>query len=318
MTSAVDIVLEYVCPAAGIVTGTVMFAAPLRDVYKAAGQGDLGNLNPTPWAFMLGNCFGWITYGILLRNFFVYFANVPGFLFSIWLNGQAVQLLGVRSQALREKVVTALQQQQQQQEAVPETAKTDSTPIGTRDDDDDDDHNNNNSLLLARIQTQHALERASIPHELLTMFMVLLWLGLASFLVFADTVNSSTKETTVGVVVNLNLVFFYGAPLSTIWTVLQTRSAVSIHIPTMLTNTANGVFWCAYGLAVQDYFIAVPNGAGALLGLVQIVLVVVFPRHSSSAAGGGGGEEEGESTASCLSGAALEEDQRHHHPNGQL
>jgi solute carrier family 50 (sugar transporter) len=40
----------------------------------------------------------------------------------------------------------------------------------------------------------------------------------------------------------------------------------------------NGVFWAAYGVAVLDPFIAVPNSIGAALGGVQIVLCVLFPR----------------------------------------
>lgn len=30
-------------------------------------QGSLGDLNPTPWAVMTGNCTGWIVYSFLLK-----------------------------------------------------------------------------------------------------------------------------------------------------------------------------------------------------------------------------------------------------------
>ena len=61
-----EIILEYVCPSLGLIVANMMFAAPLRDLQKAVslGQG-LGDLNPTPWAFMLGNCVGWTSYGII-------------------------------------------------------------------------------------------------------------------------------------------------------------------------------------------------------------------------------------------------------------
>jgi hypothetical protein len=49
----------------------------------------------------------------------------------------------------------------------------------------------------------------------------------------------------------------------------------------MITNTLNGSFWTAYGLAVLDPFIYCPNGLGAALGVVQTVLILVFPRKSS-------------------------------------
>lgn len=67
-TAAATIVLEYVCPALGLVFANVMFLAPLRDLHHAVESGlGLGTLNPTPFAFMLGNCFGWSVYGILLN-----------------------------------------------------------------------------------------------------------------------------------------------------------------------------------------------------------------------------------------------------------
>jgi solute carrier family 50 (sugar transporter) len=72
--------------------------------------------------------------------------------------------------------------------------------------------------------------------------------------------------------------FFYGAPLSSIVTVLKTKSSSSIHVATMATNTLNAVFWTAYGIAVVDPFLFVPNGMGAFFGACQIVLMVLFPR----------------------------------------
>jgi hypothetical protein len=59
MLSTSTIILEYVCPGLGVLVGTYMFMAPLKDCYDAvkAGKG-FGDLNPTPWAFCTGNCIG--------------------------------------------------------------------------------------------------------------------------------------------------------------------------------------------------------------------------------------------------------------------
>ena len=65
MVSAATIILEYVCPALGTIAANAMFFAPLSDVQKAIARGSLGDLNPLPWAFMLGNTCGWVTYSIL-------------------------------------------------------------------------------------------------------------------------------------------------------------------------------------------------------------------------------------------------------------
>ena len=90
--------------------------------------------------------------------------------------------------------------------------------------------------------------------------------------------TAETRQWIVGILVNLNLVFFYGAPLSTIATVLQTKNSASIHLWTMMTNTGNGAFWTAYGLAVDDSFVSVPNGLGTLLGVIQMIFCMTFPR----------------------------------------
>ena len=49
----------------------------------------------------------------------------------------------------------------------------------------------------------------------------------------------------------------------------------------MFTNTASSVFWGIYGLAVMDFFVAVPNLVGAALGVTQIVLYMIYPRQES-------------------------------------
>merc|ERR1711923_8054 len=51
----------------------------------------------------------------------------------------------------------------------------------------------------------------------------------------------------------------------------------------MITNTCNSIFWTSYALAPQinDPFIYVPNGLGVLLGSIQFVLLLIFPRRKS-------------------------------------
>mmetsp|Transcript_789 Transcript_789/g.1110 ORF Transcript_789/g.1110 Transcript_789/m.1110 type:complete len:122 (+) Transcript_789:758-1123(+) len=83
-------------------------------------------------------------------------------------------------------------------------------------------------------------------------------------------------------IVNVNLCFFYGAPLSTIHQVLKTKDSSSIHRWTMLMNTANACFWTAFGFGIMDWFITVPNGLGAILGFIQMFLRLVVPSREVS------------------------------------
>jgi uncharacterized protein with PQ loop repeat len=108
-------------------------------------------------------------------------------------------------------------------------------------------------------------------------------LGVLSFwLMFFAAVAYSTPShehltTMVGIASNVILIFFFGAPLSTITTVVQQRSAHSIHKRTMIMTVFNCFFWMAYGFAVNDPYIYTPNVVGLLLGLFQVGFCLCFP-----------------------------------------
>ena len=101
--------------------------------------------------------------------------------------------------------------------------------------------------------------------------------------------NKDEMKFIIGVTVNLNLIFFYAAPLSTIVTVFKTKSSASIHRCTMIMNTSNAFFWCVYSFAIQDYYILIPNGLGFMFGITQIVLYTCYPHTDIS---GGDGTEQ--------------------------
>mmetsp|Transcript_21528 Transcript_21528/g.35297 ORF Transcript_21528/g.35297 Transcript_21528/m.35297 type:complete len:92 (+) Transcript_21528:501-776(+) len=59
-------------------------------------------------------------------------------------------------------------------------------------------------------------------------------------------------------------------------TVLRTKSSSTIHVWTMVMNTVNAFFWCIYSLAIQDYYILIPNGLGFLFGILQMVMYMIY------------------------------------------
>eukprot|EP00527_Entomoneis_sp_CCMP2396_P009337 CAMPEP_0198138498 /NCGR_PEP_ID=MMETSP1443-20131203/1898_1 /TAXON_ID=186043 /ORGANISM="Entomoneis sp., Strain CCMP2396" /LENGTH=322 /DNA_ID=CAMNT_0043800291 /DNA_START=127 /DNA_END=1095 /DNA_ORIENTATION=+ len=314
MLSAEIIILEYVCPLAGVVTATVMFSAPYRDVLKATSEtGQLGDLNPTPWAFMFGNCLGWVAYSMLTHNLFLLFANAPALILSIWLNMAAVKLQyeNHKSSEMRKSLVDHLQtastrgfiiqdepseqalkhqsstRKETAQEADERALKHQSTSDKERAQEADEEKGHQGFGDLARVvwdvTSQHKPSPA--PHERLVLGIATVWIAVISLVAFGQSAfGEDTGEIIVGITVNINLVFFYGAPLSSIAEVLRKQTTASIHIPTMVTNTANSVFWTAYGLAIWDLFIAIPNGLGAVLGVIQILLCFLFPREKKQKA----------------------------------
>ena len=243
-----------------------MFAAPVFDLKKAIQNHDLGTLNPTPWGFMLGNCIGWVMYALMKSDVWIFVGNLPGFLLSVWLNMGAIKLLyeGHHSTELRKSLVTFLQEEAVRDEKNDSETKSPSSKKDWASD-------------FWNVTSQST--PAPTRHENLVMTMVFLWTCIASVIAFARTsISEDTQQLIVGITVNIILVFFYGAPLSTIFRILKDRNTATIHIPTMILNTLNGTFWMSYGFAVNDYFVYVPNALGALLGGVQIILCLVIPR----------------------------------------
>ena len=93
--------------------------------------------------------------------------------------------------------------------------------------------------------------------------------------------DKDTMISIVGYSANVILFLFYGAPLSVLYEVISSRCAKKLLFPLSLLSTVNGLCWTVYGAAIGDYFIVVPNGAGAFLGFVQLIMIWVFAANSS-------------------------------------
>mmetsp|Transcript_1422 Transcript_1422/g.3330 ORF Transcript_1422/g.3330 Transcript_1422/m.3330 type:complete len:292 (-) Transcript_1422:170-1045(-) len=264
MSSAAYIVEAYVCPTIGAILSTLTFAAPIKALRSSIKNGSLGDLNPTPWIFMLGNTIGWLAYSFVTDNLFVFFANAPGLLISIFLNVGAMKL--------------------QYYEMVSSIQLTESRTATNQGDDADDTQNTmdaselDGDIIHNNTDEKQRMGPPSLTsHEKAVLCIIITWFLILSITSLAPISKRDTKLV-IGIAVNLNLIFFYGAPLSTIVTVVRTRNSASIHFLTMVMNTFNAFFWCVYSSAIGDYNILIPNGLGFLFGAVQIALYSIFPR----------------------------------------
>lgn len=286
MVSFQQIMLEYVVPSAGVVTANAMALAAYRDVRKAVLANEMGELNPTPWAFLLGNCFGWVSYSFIVKNMFVFFANAPGFLLSVWLNMAAIKLQFEnhhRSNSMRQYILEGLARKIKSPNLSTRDPKLNEINVARdekieanfyeekRDDDLE-------SVDFGQIIWDVASENKPAPasHERLLLCIVAFWCAVWTILVFGSF-DRDARELGVGLIVNLNLIFFYGAPLSTIRTVLRMKTSASIHATTMYCNLFNSTLWTFYGFTVGNLFILVPNGLGTTLGALQIILYFWYP-----------------------------------------
>lgn len=135
---------------------------------------------------------------------------------------------------------------------------------------------------LTRVAYEVAIQKseAPAPHERVLVVIVGVWLFLIATISLFN-LSYEQRLTIIGISVNLNISFFYGAPLSTIVKVIKTRDSSSIHRYTMLLNTGCSVFFMLFGIGVQDKYMIVPNAIGVALGVAQAILRTVLPNRDN-------------------------------------
>ena len=85
-----------------------------------------------------------------------------------------------------------------------------------------------------------------------------------------------SAKLVMGIIALIALIAFYTAPLSAFVQVIKTRNAGLFHGPLAIASLVNSVLWAIYGVAINDYFIAGPNGLGVVTALLQVVFILVF------------------------------------------
>lgn len=82
------------CPALGAVICFFMWCSPFLIVQQAKEKKDIGSVNPLPFFVTFFNCFGWMLYGTMMRDYFIFWANLPGMVLSTYYCLTCIVLLG--------------------------------------------------------------------------------------------------------------------------------------------------------------------------------------------------------------------------------
>jgi hypothetical protein len=208
---------------------------------------------------MTGNRLGWLVYAYYTRDPFVVASNLPGFILSIWLNLGAAKL----------QYLALMQDEKFKYRSIQQRRTSLDADSAVEDDPED-------LVPQAMQMNPGSLEQVvMVPQERALLRILVFW---AIVLIYAGWINPSHQAKIVGTVVTVNQVFFYGAPLQTMRTVVVQRSSESIHVPTMVLNSFNTSFWIAYGFARTDLIIVLSNAIGLAFGLSQGLLCLIYPR----------------------------------------
>lgn len=250
MASFEEIFFAYLCPFLGCLIASTLFAAPINDLRKALRERTLGSLNPNPWAVMSGNCLGWCTYAYYTNDPFILASNLPGLVLSFWLNFGAAKLQYL---AQVEAVISSINRGGEESKVFP-------------------------SLKDASVESL-----VTSPQETLFLRVIIIWSTILICVGWIGFVQGYESQV-VGILVNINLIFFYAAPLETMKTVVETKCSESIHGPTVTLNCVNAAFWFLYGLARRDIVVWGPNSLGIALGITQVLLRLWYPKSSGTGA----------------------------------
>lgn len=209
MTSFAVIIETQVAPTIGAILSSLAFAAPIKSLRAAVKDGNLGSLNPTPWAFMLGNTVGWLAYAFITGDLYVFFANVFGLMFSIYLNIGAMKLQYydiVRKSApsIQLAVANATEETGAQHE---EDNNAETSDANENEADESSDKREDDVQLFT-------------SHEIKVLIVIVTWVLILSITSLASK-SREEMERVVGISVNINLMLFYGGKLLSVVVLLH-------------------------------------------------------------------------------------------------
>ena len=141
-------------------------------------------------------------------------ANAPGLILSIWLNTTAIKLQF-------HNTTSSVQAN---------TCLHDESRGHTSDNSIRSNHTLNENTDMRSDET--LAESIASSHEEMLLSILTLWITVLIVVGFGS-ISTDLKVGLVGIVVNMNLVIFYGAPLSSIMLVLKTKNSSSIHLRTL-------------------------------------------------------------------------------------
>lgn len=249
-TSTYDVWFLYVFPAIGTVLSTCMAFSPypaIRRLNASRRRGSVSaigdDLNPVTSLTMFLNCTLWCIYAFVAENYVIFAASIFGSCLGLFYLLAMFPCLSMsKQQRLAAWMVTGL--------AV--------------------------ILCLGMVAT------ITLGHEQRTdaQFM----LGISGNIILAFYYSYVVISCFILPTNRLLIIYilFNSSPMTTLYKVIKLKNSIFFSWQMACASTANGLLFTGYGLAIQDYFVWIPNLCGASLGIVQLFLIVVLPRQRYS------------------------------------
>ncbi|XP_050277722.1 bidirectional sugar transporter SWEET17-like [Quercus robur] len=92
--------------------------------------------------------------------------------------------------------------------------------------------------------------------------------------------DNSTQLIFVGILCAGLTIAMYASPLSSMRTVIKTKSVEYMPFSLSFFLFLNGGIWCIYSVLIKDFFVGVPNAIGFVLGATQLILYTIYKNKS--------------------------------------
>ncbi|KAL2492726.1 Bidirectional sugar transporter SWEET5 [Abeliophyllum distichum] len=90
--------------------------------------------------------------------------------------------------------------------------------------------------------------------------------------------STKARSMLIGILCIIFNVLMYASPLTVMRRVISTKSVKYMPFFLSLANFSNGLIWFSYAFIKFDPYVLVPNGLGALSGLIQLILYATYYR----------------------------------------
>ena len=94
--------------------------------------------------------------------------------------------------------------------------------------------------------------------------------------------SATGRADVVGTIASVMAIVMFASPLATLRVVIETQSADSLPAPMIIIGLICTTLWTLYGIRLDNVFMYGPNGIAFVLGLIQVALLLRYPKKGSA------------------------------------
>lgn len=138
------------------------------------------------------------------------------------------------------------------------------------------------SLGYLTVYARHAAElKSRVLYQATGVILVII--AVVCYCIWCPFSHHSLKLQT-GYLACVISALLFGSPLVVVKRVLAEKNAEYLPRTMVLSGLVNSFLWAVDGIIVDDLFVATPNCINLLLGLLQLALILIYPKRTEDGA----------------------------------